>query len=164
MVSHNYRQIDNASASQSSNKRENKQELSGTNKRRDVRIENFDLSYADRWDINTLWWKKKSFIAHNNIFTYWESQSNMNVPSRITSVWSWYIIKYQNITSTSVTLCICCLYYGHNAFYSVSHILFSNTVHNIVANKGLRLNTNRRSNFNSSVHIIISQGYILDDH
>lgn len=42
------RQIDNASACQSSNKRENKLEASGTNKSRDIRIENFDLSYADR--------------------------------------------------------------------------------------------------------------------
>ncbi|XP_073246367.1 ATP-binding cassette sub-family F member 3-like isoform X2 [Porites lutea] len=42
------RQIDNASACQSSNKRENKLEQSGSNKSRDVRIENFDLSYADR--------------------------------------------------------------------------------------------------------------------
>ena len=42
------RQIDNASACQSSNKRENKLEQSGSNKSHDVRIENFDLSYADR--------------------------------------------------------------------------------------------------------------------
>lgn len=42
------RQIDNASASQSSNKRENKLEASGSNKSRDIRIENFDLSYAER--------------------------------------------------------------------------------------------------------------------
>lgn len=42
------RQIDNASASQSSNKRENKLEASGSNKSRDIRIENFDVSYAER--------------------------------------------------------------------------------------------------------------------
>lgn len=42
------RHIDNASASQSSSKRESKLESSGSNKSRDVRIENFDLSFADR--------------------------------------------------------------------------------------------------------------------
>jgi len=40
--------MDGATASQSGNRREAKLEASGTNKSRDVKIENFDLAYGER--------------------------------------------------------------------------------------------------------------------
>jgi len=66
------RQIDNASACQSSNKRENKLELSGANKSRDVRIENFDLSYADRVllkeaDLSLIFGRRYGLVGRNGI-------------------------------------------------------------------------------------------------
>lgn len=66
------RQIDNASACQSSNKRENKLEASGTNKSRDIRIENFDLSYADRVllkeaDLTLIFGRRYGLVGRNGI-------------------------------------------------------------------------------------------------
>jgi ATP-binding cassette subfamily F protein 3 len=43
-----YSELDGATASQSGNRREAKLEASGTNKSRDIRIENFDLAYGER--------------------------------------------------------------------------------------------------------------------
>ena len=40
--------MDGATASQSANRREAKLEASGTNKSRDIKIENFDLAYGER--------------------------------------------------------------------------------------------------------------------
>lgn len=66
------RQIDNASASQSSSKRENKLESSGSNKSRDVRIQNFDLSYADRVllkeaDLSLVFGRRYGLVGRNGI-------------------------------------------------------------------------------------------------
>ncbi|CAH3134847.1 unnamed protein product [Pocillopora meandrina] len=66
------RQIDNASASQSSNKRENKLEASGNNKSRDIRIENFDLSYAERVllkeaDLSLIFGRRYGLVGRNGI-------------------------------------------------------------------------------------------------
>ena len=48
-VLHAYSVIGNtASASQQGNRREAKMEASGTNKTYDIRLENFDISYADK--------------------------------------------------------------------------------------------------------------------
>ncbi|XP_020916171.1 ATP-binding cassette sub-family F member 3 [Exaiptasia diaphana] len=42
-------EMDGATASQSANRREAKLEASGTNKSRDIKIENFDLAYGERF-------------------------------------------------------------------------------------------------------------------
>lgn len=66
------RQIDNASACQSSNKRESKLEASGINKSRDIRIENFDLSYAERVllkeaELSLIFGRRYGLVGRNGI-------------------------------------------------------------------------------------------------
>ena len=43
------RQLETAATSQSTNKREGKLEASGANRCQDIRIENFDLSFGERY-------------------------------------------------------------------------------------------------------------------
>ena len=64
------RHIDNASASQSSSKRESKLESSGSNKSRDVRIENFDLSYADRYVLYIMIRRNVYRVLYSHTYNY----------------------------------------------------------------------------------------------